>query len=140
MAVPQKKPATPATPPNVATMPSSSNTGTTGDTDTTANPKSPSLVWGPLGGPSGISPRNKALIRALKTANSLAELVAALQADPAFFGASNLVKAGNVSNHLRAVRKVMTEAGLGHLVPTFGKTKGTVDTKALAELFEAQEG
>lgn len=131
MAVPQKKANTDKTSPTVATMPPSSNTDTT--------KPATALFWGPLGpGVENISPRNRALIRHMKSVVSLAALVKALQSDPAFSGDSDLVKAGNVSNHIRRVRKAMTEAGLGNVVPTFGKTKGTVDTKALADLFAAE--
>lgn len=138
MAVPNKKTATSnQTPPNVATMPPSSNTAPA--TGTGDIPKSASLFWGPLGpGVENISARNRALIRLMKTAGSLSALVTALQSDPAFSGASDLVKAGNVSNHIRRVRKAMTDAGLGSVVPTFGKSKGAVDTQALADLFAAE--
>lgn len=133
MAVPNKKANTDKTSPNVATMPPSSNT------DPDKAPSKPALFWGPLGpGVENISARNRALIRLMKSAGSLSALVTALQSDPAFSGASNLVKAGNVSNHIRRVRKAMKGDSLGHLVPTFGKSKGTVDTKALADLFAAE--
>lgn len=148
MAVPPKsKPAptvaanaatTNATPtsPNVAAMPASSATG---DAGTPKAPKSPSLLWGALGPEAGdISPRNRALIRHLKSASSLSALVAALKTDPAFAGEEDRIKKGNVSNHLRDVRKAMEEAGLGSLVPTFGRGKKSVNVQALADLFKAE--